>query len=425
MGKVWAVIRREYLERVRSKWFLFATFFGPVLMGTMIFVPAFLASKTQASAEGSNIVILDASERDLGERIAQSLSAFGPKPAVEKIHAAELARAESTAAGQVMRKERTGYLVVDQQTASGERARYSGRNASSLADMKRIENTTEQAILTMRFEGAGLDPSRVRELSRMNLKFEAERLTERGRGGGGRASTALAYVVALLLYMSIVLYGQAIMLGVIEEKTQRVAEVVVASISPGKLLAGKVIGVGSVGLTQMLTWVLSAFLLLRFQVPIGKAFGISTGGAFQLPSVTLPMGLGLLCFFLLGYTLFSSLFAAAGSMVSSTQDAQQVATPLTFLIVPSMLLLTPMLMQPSSTLSRVVSIIPVTAPILMPVRMSLVSVPWTDVLVSIALLAATCMGAIWLASRIYRVGVLMYGKKPSMREVARWVREAH
>ena len=424
MAKVIAVIKREYLERVRLKWFIIGTVFGPLMMGLLIFLPAWLASRTRPSPEATNIVIVDVSGTGLGEQVTRVLSGLGPAPVLRSVAPGALADAESTATREVVTKAREGYLVVDQLTLSGERARYAGRNASTIPDMQRVEGAVKSAVLTLRFEAAGMDAQRVQAMSKIDLDFKTERLTERGRGGAGKGTVALAYSVAILLYMSIVLYGQAIMMSVIEEKTQRVAEVVVASIPPGKLLAGKVIGVGAVGLTQQLVWVASGLLLLRFQGPIGSALGIATGAPLDLPSVSFGTALAFLSFFVLGYTLFSTMFAAAGSMVSSTQDAQQVATPLTLLVVPSLLLLTPVLLEPNGSLARVVTLIPFTSPILMPVRMSLTSVGALEVAGSIAVLVLGCLGAVWLAARIYRVGVLMYGKKPTLAELARWVRYA-
>jgi ABC-2 type transport system permease protein len=220
-----------------------------------------------------------------------------------------------------------------------------------------------------------------------------------------------------------VLYGNSILMGVIEEKSQRVAEVVVAAVPADTLLRGKVIGVGAVGLTQQLVWIASAIVLMKFQQPIMASMGLPAS-PMQLPAVSAGTALGYFAFYLLGFVFFTSLFGAVGSMVSNTQDAQQVSTPLTLLIVPSIVLLMPVLMSPNGTLARAVSIIPFTAPILMPVRMSLTSVPWYDMAASVLLLVLSCGGALWLAARIYRVGVLMYGKKPTFAEVARWVRYA-
>ncbi len=425
MDKFLAVARREYTERVRSKWFLFATFFGPLMMAVLLFLPAWLAGRSKPSADVTDIAIVDASGQNLGARISERMPPGGPVPEVRVVTPAEIAAAESTLTREVLDKKKTGYLVVDALTVSGERARYAGRNASTIPDMRLIEGAVSQAVLGKRFEDAGLDGERVRLLSKIDMQFKTERLSERGRGDAGENAVGLAYAVAMLLYMSIVLYGQSILMGVIEEKSQRVAEVVVASVSPDKLLAGKVVGVGAVGMTQQLVWVGSALLLMQFKDRIGAALGLAASGpSFTIPEVSVGTAVAFLVFFVLGYTLFSSMFAAAGSMVSSTQDAQQVATPLTLLILPSLLLLAPVLLEPSGTLARVVTLIPFTAPILMPVRMSLTSVPIVEVLGSMALLVLTCLGAIWLAARIYRVGVLMYGKKPSVTEVLRWVRLA-
>ncbi|MEO6445614.1 MAG: ABC transporter permease [Gemmatimonadaceae bacterium] len=423
MGKMVAVIKREYLERVRSKWFVFATVFGPVMMAVLTVLPAYMASSTRPSSELSNIVILDASGAGLGARIAQQLGKDGGAPRVRTITPSEIASAESLATREVIARDVEGYLVVDALTQSGERARYSGRNASTIPDTDRLQEATRTAVLGMRFEAAGLDAAKVQSLSTMRLKLDTERLTEQGRGSSGKGNIVLAYIVALLLYMSIVLYGQSILMGVIEEKTQRVAEVVVASIPSDKLLAGKVLGVGAVGLTQQVVWVASGILLLANQQTIMQALGLPAV-AVQMPQVSVLTGAAFFAYFILGFIFFTSLFAAAGSMVSSTQDAQQVATPLTFLIIPSILLLTPVLLQPNGVMARVVTLVPFTSPILMPVRMSITAVPWWEVAASIAILIATCLGAIWLAARIYRVGVLMYGKKPSLREVSRWIRLA-
>lgn len=421
MDKVLAVFKREYMERVRLKSFLIATFFGPVLMAALLILPAWLATKTKISSDVANVLVLDLSGTDLGQRVATQLARNGGSPEVRAIAPSELAAAESLATAEVVAKRREGYLIVSQETVSGERAQYSGRNASTIPDMRFVEDAIEQSVRNSRFEAAGLDGPRVQAMSEVRLALGTTRLSERGRGSAGRENVVLAYAVALLLYMSIVLYGQSILMSVIEEKTQRVAEVVVSAVSPSQLLAGKVLGVGAVGLTQQLIWVASGVLLVRFQGPIMQAMGLGAAPT-TLPGLSLVTAAVFLLFFLLGFIFFTTMFAAAGSMVSSTQDAQQVATPLTLLIVPSILLLAPVLMDPGGTLAIAVSLIPFTAPILMPVRMSLTSVPWIEVAASVGLMLVACLAAIWLAARIYRVGVLMYGKKPSMAELMRWIR---
>jgi ABC-2 type transport system permease protein len=393
-------------------------------MAVLIVLPAYLAMRTKPSEGMEHIAVLDASETDVGTRVAKLVGAGREsQPKVRSISPLQLTEAESTATREVREKKLEGYLVVDALTASGEAARYAGRNASTIPDMELLKRSLRDAIVNRRLEGAGLDPARVTQLSKVDMRFHAERLTENGRSDTGDGELALAYTVAMLLYVSIVLFGQAIMMGVIEEKTQRVAEVVVASVSPDRLLAGKVLGVGAVGLTQQCVWVISGLLLLRFNGPLMHLFGLQSFPT-ALPSVTPANAIALLVFFVLGFTFFSTMFAAAGSMVNSTQDAQSVATPLTLLIVPSVILVGPVLLSPNSSLSTTMSMIPFTAPILMPVRMSITAVPWWQVGVAIVGLCLACYAAVWVAARIYRVGILMYGKKPSLAELGHWIRQS-
>lgn len=423
MDKLIAVIKREYLERVRSKWFVVATIFGPLLMTLLVVVPAYLAQRSRGTGELRALAVVDASGDSLGAPLALALRAAGASVEVEATAPGALAAAESTLTRRVMAGTLEGYVVVDRLTAAGERARYAGRNASSIPDMEKLRGALRQAVLARRYAAAGLDAARIRALSDVRLSLDTERITERGRGGGGVGALALGYAVALLLYMSIVLYGQSILMGVIEEKSQRVAEVVVAAVPAETLLAGKVIGVGGVGMTQQLVWVASAVGLLRFQEPLMKLFGLPPV-PLNLPHVSVGMGIAYLGYYVLGFALFTALFAAVGSMVSSTQDAQQVSTPLMLLIIPSMVLLGPVLMSPNGTLARVTTLVPFSSPILMPVRMSVTAVPWYELAGSVALLLVTCVGALWLAGRIYRVGILMYGKKPTLGELVHWVRQA-
>lgn len=427
MGKLLAVIKREYMERVRSKWFLVATFLGPVVLGALIVVPAWLSVRSMGSSDVTHITILDETGVDLGTRVAGILSggAMGDTAAarVVPITSATRAEAESTATRAVVAKTIRGYLVVDSATLAGVRATYAGRNASTLPDVERIERAVQQAVVAQRLEGMGVAPGRVDEITKARPKVTAERITDKGRGGSGQLSVAFAFTIAFLLYMLIVLYGQTILRGVMEEKTTRVAEVVVASVKPDILLAGKVIGVGMVGVTQMVLWVVTSLLMLELRAPISEKLGIPSV-PLALPEVSAGTAIALFLLFVLGFTFYASLFAAVGSTVNSDQDAQQAATPVTLLVVLSAVFIQPVILNPSGTIAVVMSRVPFSAPILMPVRLALVPVSWTEIGLVLLGLALTCAGAIWLASRIYRIGLLMYGKRPNMAELARWVREA-
>jgi ABC-2 type transport system permease protein len=424
MAKLWAVIKREYLERVRSKWFLIATFFGPIFFSAIIIVPAWLASRSKATSDIYNMVILDATGSGFGHRLAVNVAGDSTittrMPEVKAVLPGDLTKAESVVTRRVMANEKNGYVVVDQQTLAGEAARYAGRNATSLADMEKIKSAIRETILASRLESVGLDNARMKQITFIPLDFSAERITEKGRAGSGMASVLFGFAIGFLLYLSIVIYGQTIMSGVLEEKTTRVAEVVMSSVPTDTLLAGKVLGVGAVGLTQQLLWIVTTYVLLKLRAPIMARFGAPTVN-FSLPDISLGAGLVFLLFFLLGFIFYSSLYAAVGSSVNSESEARQAASPLMIMIVSTAVFIQPVLLNPTGTTAKVLSLVPVSSPIIMPIRMAVTGVPPLELAGSLALLAVGCLAALWLASRIYRVGLLMYGKRPSMKEMAKWV----
>jgi ABC-2 type transport system permease protein len=429
MGKVFVVFKREYLERVRSKWFIIATVLGPVFMGLITVMPIVLAARTKSSAQLSNVVIIDATGTDLGARVSQALSGTtpeAPKPRVRAIKAEQVPDEEKRATTEVIERGAVGYLVLDANTLGGKEMRYAGRNATALIDVQSIERMVRQSLLNMRLEREGIDPSRVAMLTAVRLETKTEKISDRGKeGASGLASLFFGYGIALVLYMMIAIYGQSIMRGVLEEKTSRVAEVVVSSVKPDVLLTGKIIGSGAVAVTQVTVWLTMSFLMYLVRVPILKLFGAAPamiGGAIKIPSVAPMVGVALFLFFVLGFAFYAALFGAVGAMVSNQEDIQQAATPVMLMLVSSIIFMQPILLNPSSTLAVTMSILPFSAPLMMPLRMALVAVPWYEIVGSLASVTVGCVIAIWLSARIYRVGLLMYGKRPSFRELGRWIR---
>lgn len=429
MGKLWVVFKREYLERVRSKWFLVATFLGPLFFGVLTILPGVLAARTKGSEDLTNIAVIDATGTDLGQRVARSVARLaprGPAPQLRPSRPDSVAGAESLATTQVVSKSLKGYLVLDSNTIAGQSVRYAGRNASTLGDVRNLERAVRQSLLSMRFEREGISAERVTTLTAMNLETKTEKIGDRGREGtGGLVNVFFGYAIAFLLYMMIALYGQNILRGVMEEKTTRVAEVVVSSVRTDTLLAGKVLGVGSVALTQVFVWIALGLTIYTQRGAILMKMGVpAEAAAARLPSISPALGAALLLFFVFGFIFYAALFAAVGAMVNNQEDAQQAAMPVMLLLITSIVFMNPTLMNPSSTLARVTSWLPFSAPILMPLRMAMSSVPWTEVIAVLAGVALSCAGAIWLSARIYRVGLLMYGKRPTMAELTRWVRAA-
>lgn len=429
MRKFLVVFAREYLERVRSRWFIVATVAGPLIFGAVGVGQIVFSEHAESSPDVSNIIVLDASGAGLGARVVPRLVEGGISgdtsiASLRVVDAAALPAAESTAFHAVMRHERVGYLVLDSATLAGTSARYAGWNTSALADVDRVTKVVRDAVLDYRLERAGLDPTKIQALMRLPLTVQVDRISGSGRAGSAFTSAAFGYVVAIVLYMMIVLYGQMIMRGVMEEKTSRVAEVVVASVSSNTLLAGKVLGVASVALTQELLWIVASLGIFAERGPILAHFGVFGASEITLPAITAAAGLVLFGFFVLGFVFYASLFAAVGAMVNSPDDAQQAALPVMMLLLSTIAVIVPVLLVPTGRLAQTMSWVPFSSPIIMPLRMTVTQVPWLEIALSLATLVAACGGAIWAAARVYRVGLLMYGKRPSLAELARWIRAA-
>jgi ABC-2 type transport system permease protein len=431
MAKLWTVIKREYLERVRTKWFIIVTLFGPVFFGAIMVLPGYLSVRGMREARVTDLRILDATGLGLGARVAARLAvsalqqdSAAPKARVEIVAQGEIAALEESMVAAVQKREYNGFLILDSATVAVGRARYLGRDAGSVGQVDALEGAVRNALLTARLEASGLDPESALALARLRIRVSGEKVTDEGRGGSGLAGTVFGFGVAFLLYMSIILYGQNILRGVLEEKTTRVAEVIVSSVSPDVLLAGKVIGVGAVGLTQQVVWVTSGILLWEQRTRILAMMGAPGMPNISFPTIDPIVLVALVLFFVLGYTLYAALFAAVGAMVGSQEEAQQASQPVMMLLVFSIIFVQPVMTNPTGTLAQVMSWVPFSAPIIMPMRMTATPVPALEIVGSLLGVAAGCLAAIWLSARIYRVGLLMYGKRPNLRELARWIRQS-
>ena len=248
------------------------------------------------------------------------------------------------------------------------------------------------------------------EASRLMDAVPVNIIERGGHHGSAKNSFLVAYVLFFLMYMVVLIYGMNVARSIIEEKTSRVFEVLLATIKPDELLAGKILGVGAVGLTQVGVWMIAALLI------------VAQAGALSGVSISMTQIVFFILYFSLGYTLYSSVAAALGSMTNSEQELQQLNMFLMMPLFVCMLMLGPLIQNPNSTLGRIVSQIPFCAPLLMNFRVSLaMPQPW-EIGLSIALILVTIYAVLWVSARIYRVGILMYGKKPNLPEILRWLK---
>ena len=414
MASVWAVIRREYLQRVRSKWFLISTIGGPLFMIGLMVIPIF----TQARAERSGriIAVVDRTE-SLYERVAPRLEEGGYDVRAEPWTSDVMERLTQD----VTEERLGGFLVLDEETLrSGAAVFYATQNPSSLRRLA-LRSAVSRSALEKVLEDQGVDAGAM--LS--GGDFRVEMLSSQG-GGMDDPESLVAYIGAIFLYMMFLLYSVSVMRATLEEKTSRVVEVIISSMKPWHLMLGKILGVGAVGLTQMAVWIGSAIVLVSAGLPALMAARPELATLQQVQAVLPGVGLLLmfLCFFLFGYFIFAGLYAAVGSMCNTDEEAQQAQIPVMLLFIVPFLMVSQTLQAPGSALSVGLSLFPFFSPILMFARVSIGAAPAWQILLSFVLMALTVLAVAWVAGRIYRVGILMAGKRPTLPELWRWVREA-
>jgi ABC-2 type transport system permease protein len=414
IGKIWAVIRREYLARVRSKAFIIGTIIGPLFMGGIMILPALLAGKggkllRVAVVDASGALQADAEEA-LRTARRDDKPRFDVRPPGEGTVEDQVAALKEA----VLQGRLDGYLHLPEDALEGSPATYYGLVVSNRMDLELMRWRIHEVVVAHRVTEAGLDPEQVEELTR-NLDLRTIRLSEEGEEeDSGVAGMILAVILLMILYTSILMWGQVVMGGVIEEKGSRVIEVLASGVRPTQLLAGKLVGVGAAGLTQFLVWALS---LLGISV---VAAG-SLAGRLPVPEISAGT---LVVFFLLGFAFYATLYAAIGAAVNSMQEAQSFIFPVIIPLILGLVCFPVILEAPDGGLAVVLSLIPFLTPLLMFLRIVILTPPWWQIALSLLLLGGAIGGVLWLAARIYRVGILMYGKKPTFPELMRWVRHS-
>jgi ABC-2 type transport system permease protein len=415
-AKLWAVVRREYLERVRTKGFVIGTVLGPLIMSALMIVPA-LAMRS--GSKPLKVAVLDATGA-LGPAVEDALRAarFDDKPRfdVQPVTAGAPGVPEAALRKAVLDGQLDGFLELPQDAVAKSTASYFGRNVSNRIDLQRMEGAVSGVVVGLRLSGAGLDPAKVKDLTR-GLDLKTIRLSETGEREDKGAAMVFSIILLMILYVSILMWGQMVMTSVIEEKTSRVVEVMASGVSPTTLLAGKLLGVGAAGLTQFLVWSLSLFVLSI--ATAGPALG-----SIPMPEISPLMLVSFVLFFVLGFLFYAALYAAIGAAVNTVQEAQSLAWPVMMPIILAMVCFPAALEAPDGALAVTMSMIPGMSPLIMFLRIVVLTPPLWQIALSIGLLALGIVAVVWVAARVYRVGILMYGKRPTFPELVKWVRHA-
>jgi ABC-2 type transport system permease protein len=410
MHNTWLIAKREYTERIRTKAFLIATILIPVMMGVFVLGSVFLAKKTKSS---SHIVIVSRDTQlalDLQDELKKGK---GSDMTIETMAPGDQVR--DTLDNELQDHTIDGYLWITPGKTPTDRPlfQYKPRSKADIATSSLLADALQDVLVRERLTHQGMvSPDVDALLAPVDIDTSSSDATHKG----GNTSFAVAYVLFFLMYMVVMLYGMNTARSIIEEKTSRVFEVMLATVKPEEMLAGKILGVGSVGLTQVLIWMIAALLLAA--TPLAASLG---QGDFSF-SITWWQAVFFLLYFVFGFLLYSSMAAALGAMTNSEQELQQLNM---FLVMPlafCMIMIPVVVTNSNGALSRIVSLIPFCSPLLMNFRISLGMPPAWEIALSFALMSITICAVLWVASRIYRVGILMYGKKPTLPEILRWLK---
>ncbi|MFK7757534.1 MAG: ABC transporter permease [Flavobacteriales bacterium] len=451
MSKTSLIIKREYLTRVTKKSFLIVTFLVPILF---VAVLAGVVALGLSESNDHNVLIVDSSgilsENVGGEVIPVNAERW--KNATDSSIIYTFTQ-EEIEVQEFLDSDYTLKVSVDDQTVNDENVPMLYKELPSINISKKIENNLQDDFQEYTWESKLKVTPEDYKLAEVNINLveqDAENLEVedphlRTRGGIG-------YGLSIIIYITIFLFGSLVMRGVLEEKMSRIVEVLISSVKPFQLLMGKIIGVGLVGLTQFVMWI------GLFAILITVAFGIfssqvdpsdlaqqmengsvmsqdaameevvaSMGGAGDIleaaMSVNWPLVAGCFLFYFLGgYLLYGSLMAAVGSAVDAEADSQQFLMPITIPLIAAIMLSQLIIVNPESTIATVFSIFPLTSPIIMMVRVAMGNFEWWELALSMIALVATFIGSVWVAGKIYRTGILMYGKKVSYKELWKWLR---
>jgi ABC-2 type transport system permease protein len=436
MHNVFLIAKREYLERVRSRSFMIMTILVPVLMAAATIGPSLLITKLLQ--EGSKHFVVVVSRAAVGEAIRAQLSETQERESKKAAAAREksLKRSDvplsakisvdvdtntsveeqAALTEKVRKKELDGVIVASDEALAAHKLVYVTRDVSSFIQTAILEQGIGEALRREILKTKGLSESEIDNVFQ-RVELEPKNAVEGGAAAANPQVTFFgSFFMVMILYISLLLYGINVMRSVLEEKTSRIMEVMLSVAQPKEMMAGKILGVGSVGLTQLGIWSVAASAI--------AASGLAVAGVSIASILSTKQLVAFVGFFLLGYALYSTLYAAIGAMVNSEQEAQQMQFLVLMPIIAAIAVAFPVMQNPSSQVAIWASMIPFSAPIVMFIRIAVGNPAWWEVAVSVILTLATIYGLIVLCGRIYRIGILMYGKKPTLPEIVKWIKYA-
>lgn len=423
MREVMIIIRREFLERVRTRAFVLGTIAFPVFMVAVFVLPRVMAD----GPVERHLAFVDESGTGIGDRFEDFVAlgeatGSGNRYTLERVPGT-FAMLRDSLNARVQREEFDGYVVLPADLMTSNRIMFRARNIGSEQVVRDLRNAATEAVQAERLRAAGLDRADMTELLK---RVEVDDAAITGSGAEGRSAEStfiFAYIVAFLIYFITAVYGASVLRSVLEEKTNRIAEVLVSSAHASRLMLGKVVGVGSAALFQVAIWTVAIVVMATRSDLIAEGIGVPPE-AFAALSIPASQAVLFILYFALGFLLFAALFAAAGAALTSEQEAQSVQMPLMLPLFLPLLVSFRVTAEPMSTMARVLGIFPLTSPLTMPMRIAAASIPPGEIALSLGLLALGLLVMSWIGGKVFRIGILSTGARPSLREIVRWIREA-
>ena len=434
MKKFLAVLKREYLQRVRAKMFIVSTILLPAVMSLFGVVPVIILSidsgapmrvafvdQTGKMFQQVNVALANEIGQERGTNQMRGPRRGFVNFVFEEVSASNqsIEQIRSDLDRRLHEKQLDGYVILPPDFLKTGQSEFFNRNPGDLISAGRLQTILNRAVREQRLIEANVDP-KTREGLFVPVRLQAVKVSAAGEERDSGGSFGLVFGIGFVMYLAILMYGQIILGAVIEEKETRIAEILFSSVKPFTLMMGKLVGVSLVALTQLAIWgaAFSAFTL--YGVGLLTARGLRA----NIPSIPFSHFIYFALFFLLGYFIYATIYALVGSMVTTAQEGGQLAMPIILILVVSFYLFFPVSRSPDSSFSFWVSMIPFSAPVAMLVRIVTQTPPFWQIALSLFIGFGSVLVIMWVASRVYRVGMLMYGKRASLPEALRWARQA-
>jgi len=416
MNKTFKIIKREFKTKILTKGFIIGTILGPILILGIVFGPAYFMTLSEEKTQ--KIAVVDETGI-LFDRLTKvfddTLKNGEPRYILRSIEPSQYQSDPEMYRKAVETDSINILLVLPANLIEGDTLIYMSKSVTDIEFIRMVRQRINQEVNKIRLIRAGLDPEII-EKSSIRLGIKTIKVTKGKAEEKGLGQEYIsAFIFIFILYFTIIFYGNSIMQGVIEEKTSRIVEVLLSSSNSFQLMMGKLLGVGAAGLVQYAAWFLMA----------GAAFFVAAASMPELlkfVNISLTTFVFFVIFFLIGFFQFSTLYAAVGAMCSNQQDAQSLSTPVTLLVVLPFIISFTVMKDPSSSMATTLSLIPFFTPMLMFLRVTLTTPPILQVTLSIIINLLAIVLFTWVSAKIYRVGILMYGKRPTLPEVIKWMR---